>query len=213
MKVHYVDAESISIIFSSLVIKADSLNKAFTSIDAFARKFDLNCTTNGKIVVIHEMNSHHPYMSDFVETHLEPLGIKYGIDYTFVSEELFYGVEGRPSDTYEGKELFDTVHISWLNSKLTKKGCYVSLATVEDKFAYLFSLSLNELVDSWNNQVGNIGWTSSRASFLVKLKEAFRAKGVDVEGLDFKNYKILRGTELVDVRIDENFSNNIDNIN
>jgi len=213
MKVHYVDAEPISIVFSSLVIKADSLNKAFISIDVFAKKFDLNCKTNGKIVVIHEMNSQNPYMSDFVETHLEPLGLKHGLDYVFVQEELVNGVEGKPSNTFEGKELFDTLHISWLNSKLTKKGCYVSMAVVEDKFAYLFSLSLNVLLDRWNHQVDNIGWTSSRASYLVALKDAISYKGINVKNLDLKYYKVLRGTELVDVRINENLSKNIDNIN
>lgn len=200
MNVQYVDAESISIVFSSLVIKASSLSKSFSTIDEFAQKFDLDCKTNGKLVVIHEMHSHHSYLSEFVTSHLDPLGLKKGIDYTFVLEELFHGVEGRESFTYEGKELTDTLDVPWLNSKMTEEGCHVSMAEEENRFAYLQSLSLSELVACWNKQVGNPGWTSSRAVYLSTLKDAIRSKGVDVKGLTLKKRSVLKGNVLVECK-------------
>jgi len=86
MKVHYVDAEMISIKFSSLIINVASLNREKTSISEFTHNHNIICKTNGKLIVMDEMNSHHPTLSEFAESHLQPLGLKNRKDYLFIEE-------------------------------------------------------------------------------------------------------------------------------
>lgn len=48
------------------------------------------------------------------------------------------------------------------------------------KFDMEFSeLSDEALIDRFNNEVGNQGWTSSRASFLAAMHTQFEQRGID----------------------------------
>lgn len=57
--------------------------------------------------------------------------------------------------------------------------------------------SLSSLVDSFNSQVGNYGWTSARAAYNKALMAEIIARGVDVSAIHdglftlFKHHVIL----------------------
>lgn len=49
--------------------------------------------------------------------------------------------------------------------------------------ARLSSMPVSQLVELFNKEVGNRGWTSERSSFDAALVDAFINKGVDVSAL------------------------------
>ena len=63
--------------------------------------------------------------------------------------------------------------------------------------------SLTSLVDSFNSQVGNRGWTSARASHDTALIEEFKRRGIDVSSvshgnsISFAHHVQLAGNRLV----------------
>lgn len=72
-----------------------------------------------------------------------------------------------------------------------------------DEFAARFAASsLTSLVETFNTQVGNRGWTSARAAHNVALIKELIRRGVDVsdvfdgESLSFARYVILDGNRL-----------------
>lgn len=44
------------------------------------------------------------------------------------------------------------------------------------------SQNINALIESFNKEVGNNGWCSSRATYLARLHDAFLASGLDCSG-------------------------------
>ena len=197
MNVHYVDAELISIKLSALVINASSLTNQ-TTINEFVKKHNLDCKTNGKLIVLYEMNTNRPALTDFVTTHLDPDGLQLDKDYAFVTEQLTIGVEGRDQPPYLDCELEETLNLPWLSSIRTKKGCFV-YKTFEptSTSSYLELKSKEELLDLWNREVKNNGWTSSRGVFLTDLRHALKTKGIDTTGLGFKEYRKIEHGKLV----------------
>lgn len=47
----------------------------------------------------------------------------------------------------------------------------------------LDSLSNKELIDRFNQEVGNSGWTCSRGAFLVALSRQFAKRGIDFSSI------------------------------
>ena len=129
MNIQYVDTEWIRVLFSTLVVNAASLVKYDTSIKDFIQDDNIKCKTNGKIIVIYEMMSSHPFLSELATSHLGPLGLKHYKDFIFLQEPMTMGVEGRPSLTKFDQELEGTIDIPWLSSVITKDGCFVSKAS------------------------------------------------------------------------------------
>jgi len=60
-RVDYIDTEWIKVSFSSLVIRADSINRIFGSANSFIRDHKLFAKTNGKLVVLSEMMEPPPW--------------------------------------------------------------------------------------------------------------------------------------------------------
>jgi hypothetical protein len=64
-------------------------------------------------------------------------------------------------------------------------------------------MSDEQLIDAFNREVNNIGWTSSRAFYLVALQEEFENRNYDYseigdkEGLSLKNKIKLIGKKVV----------------
>ncbi len=49
------------------------------------------------------------------------------------------------------------------------------------EYAARFAAASNQsLVESFNKEVGNTGWTSMRASFIAALIDEFRNRGIDI---------------------------------
>lgn len=44
--------------------------------------------------------------------------------------------------------------------------------------------SSQSLVDSFNKEVGNTGWTSMRANFIAALIDEFRNRGIDISAVN-----------------------------
>jgi len=197
MNVHYIDAELISIKFSSLIINASSLRNQTTIIE-FVQNHNVDCKTNGKLIVMYEMNTNHPALTDFVTTHLDPDGLKLHKDYAFVSEQLTIGVEGRDQPSFLDQELEETLKLPWLASIRNKDGCFVyKTSEPTSTSSYLELKSQEELLELWNREVKNNGWTSSRGMFLTDLRYALKKKGIDTTGLGFKEYRKIEDGKLV----------------
>ena len=66
--------------------------------------------------------------------------------------------------------------------------------------ARLAAASNQSLVESFNKEVGNTGWTSMRASFIAALIDEFRNRGIDISvvnddrNTDFNHHVRLDGT-------------------
>lgn len=75
-----------------------------------------------------------------------------------------------------------------------------SLSLYAARFA---AASLTSLVDSFNSQVGNRGWTSARAYHDTALIEEFKHRGIDVssvchgDSISFAHHVQLAGNRLV----------------
>ena len=75
-----------------------------------------------------------------------------------------------------------------------------SLSQYAARFA---AASLTSLVDSFNSQVGNRGWTSARACHDTALIEEFKRRGIDVssvshgDSISFAHHVQLAGNRLV----------------
>ena len=60
-----------------------------------------------------------------------------------------------------------------------------------------------ELIQAFNNEVGNPGWTSARAAYLVAIRDEFKERGYDYsavgneEGLSFARKIKLIGKKIV----------------
>ena len=67
--------------------------------------------------------------------------------------------------------------------------------------AHFAAASSQSLVESFNKEVGNTGWTSMRASFISALIDEFRNRGVDISAVndgrntDFNHHIRLDETE------------------
>jgi len=197
MKVQYIDAELISIKFSSLVINASSLINQ-TNINEFVKKYNLDCKTNGKLIVMSEMNTNHPALTNLVTTHLAPNGLQLHKDFVFVAEQLTIGVEGRDQSSFLDSELEETLDLPWLSSIRSKKGCFVyKSSNTSFPNSDLLGKSQEELLELWNREVKNNGWTGSRGVFLTDLRHALKTKGIDTTGLGFKEYRRIEHDKLV----------------
>ena len=50
--------------------------------------------------------------------------------------------------------------------------------------AHFAAASNQSLVESFNKEVGNTGWTSMRASFIAALMDEFRNRGFDISAVN-----------------------------
>jgi hypothetical protein len=198
MNVHYLDAELLRIRFASLIINVSRLNECNTSIKDFMRDDGINCETNGKLIVMSEMTSSHPFLSNLAKNHLEPLGLQYYKDFIFLHEPMTAGVEGRGEPFVFYQELEETVDIPWLSSIVTRQGCFVFKASnFPIANPNLLDKSREELLELWNREVKNPGWTTSRGVFLSDLQNVLKFKGIDTSNISLKEYRRIENDEFV----------------
>ena len=50
--------------------------------------------------------------------------------------------------------------------------------------AHFATASSQSLVESFNKEVGNTGWTSMRANFIAALIDEFRNRGIDISAIN-----------------------------
>lgn len=124
MYIEYRDEEQIDIVFSTLIINVDSLNKKGILLENFGKNLNHNCVTNGKLLFFSEMNQPQIMLEEIINELLTPLDLKFGDDYAIGYEQLIYGV-GNTITPLLNKELPELEEINWLNSKITYKGNFV----------------------------------------------------------------------------------------
>ena len=67
--------------------------------------------------------------------------------------------------------------------------------------AFFAAASSQSLVESFNKEVGNTGWTSMRANFIAALIDEFRNRGINISAVndgrstDFNHHVRLDATE------------------
>jgi hypothetical protein len=124
MSIKRTKKEKLNILFSALIIRTDSIEKNFGSVEEFAGRYDLYGIANHNILAMFEMMSPPGSLFEFAEKELEPNGLKEEEDFTFIEEELFYGVE-RPGIVYKNRKPLWTRRVRWLDGLVTKKGNFI----------------------------------------------------------------------------------------
>jgi len=125
MTLHYVDSDMLCVKFSTLVVDISALNGKLTTVAEFADQHNINCETNGRLLLVHEMRSDFSYLTELVNCCIEPQGLRYNIAYTFLEEQLTRGVDNRQEVDVIGSELPETQNLDWLSSEITEKGCFI----------------------------------------------------------------------------------------
>ena len=70
----------------------------------------------------------------------------------------------------------------------------------QDRFK---KMSDDQLIDAFNREAGNAGWTSSRGSYLAALHQEFKARGYDYSIIGDKNsLSLKRKVQLVGKKIE-----------
>lgn len=67
-----------------------------------------------------------------------------------------------------------------------------------DRFA---AMSEEQLVGAFNREVGNSGWTSSRAAYLAALRDEFNVRGYDYSAIGKEGFSLKNKVKLVDKTI------------
>ncbi len=125
-KVWYEDTEKLKIVFTTLVISVDSINRVFGPLNQFAKQFTLTGYTNGKLFLMAEMMSNPIELERLIVNHLEPMGMVYGKDMQFTYDQPSYDVIDAVYPDMN-KELPECKSISWLGSEISSTGCNVWL--------------------------------------------------------------------------------------
>jgi len=125
MNLHYVDSDMLCVKFSTLVVDISALNGKLTSVAEFVNQHNINCKTNGRLLLVHEMRSDFSYLTELVNCCIEPQGLRYNIAYTFIEEQLTRGVDNKQEVDVIDSELPETQNLDWLSSKITEEGCFI----------------------------------------------------------------------------------------
>ena len=86
--VERVFSPMVSVVFTTLVIRVDSIKKVYGDFEEFVDKNNLWGQTNNKLYVLAEMNYPAYHLNKIMENTLIPLGLKEGIDYCYLSEQM-----------------------------------------------------------------------------------------------------------------------------
>lgn len=120
----YVDREKLKVVFSTLIIRVDSICKYFGSLKSF---LDSRCNfgvTNGKLMLMYEMNSPPHNLIEFAEDVLMPPGMRVEKDFTFANDQLVYTLVDEAPE-HHIHPMPECKDIPWLGSVVSRKGCFV----------------------------------------------------------------------------------------
>ena len=109
----YKDSEKLKLVFSGLIIRVDSINRYFGKLRTFLDSHVNYGVTNGKLLLMLEMNSPPHYLIEFSENVLIPLGLKEKEDFIFAEEEMVSSEKiERHSTTNQPNS--GCINISWI---------------------------------------------------------------------------------------------------
>lgn len=135
---------------------------------------------------------------------LTPFGIiKYlGLKNPIYLPTATYGHFGRKPYTEDNHEFFPwekTVEVG--SFKDHGPGIILTgITDKEDKYGYIArfgKMDLEELVESFNGQVGNTGWASAKGHYLAALYAEFRARGINLSEIGSKSNFSMRNEVIV----------------
>jgi hypothetical protein len=122
--VHYEDSEYLKPAGSTLVVRVDSINKAYGDVATFTEKFKLGGVTNGKLFCIAFMTSVSDSIFNLEDQLLTSVGMKFEEDYIYFDTQIFYGVHySIPDDAYQ--EISYTIGLNWIKSILLPSGNFI----------------------------------------------------------------------------------------
>ena len=117
-KVDYIDEDRLSVIFLSLVINVESVNKYYEGgMKRFIQHDLVYGVTNGRIFIMSEMYGVPHHLDEVMGKLLEPCGMQYGPDFVF-------GLDERCEDFNRGKPL-EWCKTGWLESSIENNGNFV----------------------------------------------------------------------------------------
>jgi hypothetical protein len=123
-KITYVDKEKLKVVFSSMIIRVDSICKYFGSLKSFLESHPRFGVTNGKLLVMAEMNCPPHYLIEFAEDVLMPSGMRVLKDFTFANDQLVYALVDEAPE-HHIHPIPECEDIPWLGSVVSRKDCFV----------------------------------------------------------------------------------------
>lgn len=124
MYIEYRDEDQINIVFSTLIINVESLNKKKILLENFGSNYNYNCVTNGKLLFFSEMNQSSMMLNEIISDLLTPLNLILNEDYAIGYEQLIYGAGNRITPLLN-KSLPELEDVKWLGSKITYEGNFI----------------------------------------------------------------------------------------
>ena len=126
MSINFIDVDKIGIIFSNLIIKVSSINQAGLSVNDFSVENNLWGKTNGKLLVMAEMNEPLWELQKIIDEILIPKGFVFKRDFVVAYEQLIYGA-GNFVTPLLNQELPELIGIEWVHSEIKMDGNFVWL--------------------------------------------------------------------------------------
>lgn len=126
MSINFIDVDKIDVTLSNLIIKVSSINQAGLSVNDFCVENKLWGKTNGKILVMAEMNEPLWELQKIIDTILIPKGFVFERDFVVAYEQLIYGA-GNFVTPLLNQELPELIGIEWVDSEIKIDGNFVWL--------------------------------------------------------------------------------------
>lgn len=120
----YIDQDIMKIVYSSLIINVQSINRICGPLKPFLDKNNLKGQTNGKLLILYDIQSPSINLTKIVENQLIPLGFKMKLDFIF-AEEIKIQEEDAIYSPYINRAHPNSVGITWLTSNITTDGNFV----------------------------------------------------------------------------------------
>ena len=126
MSINFIDVDKIGITFSNLIIKVSSINQAGLSVNDFSVENNLWGKTNGKLLVMAEMNEPLWELQNIIDKILIPRGFVFERDFVVAYEQLIYGA-GNFVTPLLNQELPELIGVEWVDSEIKMDGNYIWL--------------------------------------------------------------------------------------
>jgi hypothetical protein len=126
MGINFIDQDKICITFSNLIIKVSSINAAGLSVSNFSIENSLWGKTNGKLLVMTEMNEPVWELQKIIDSILIPKGFVFERDFVVVYEQLIHGA-GNSITPLLNQELPELIGIVWVDSVIKMDGNFIWL--------------------------------------------------------------------------------------
>lgn len=123
VQLNVTEDEEIKLIFTSLIINIQSINKYYGGLQDFVQEYQINGYTNGKLFLITDMIDPSSDINHLIKNCLVPLGMRNAVDFVLAEEVNIDSSDGRPP--YWHREHPQLIHIDWLGSICLEDGNWI----------------------------------------------------------------------------------------